>query len=274
MNGSTASVLLSHNRIPLAEASVKIYHAKFGVDPPEWQYFHQRGKVIFGRDEEYPRETDSDGSGSSAHLSDVHTGIMDVECYWFRLLDPISGKINWLFPVPDNLTYTMDKPFFHIFNGRFPPFFFKSRLWGFLFEIDAESHAFSEVVKRHLPTPSGTQLRLYSVGPSAHQGVLARSQTAPVRVWTTFPRMRSLRSRDKPASISERTPRITSTMISLPRSSSFAHLGHIGLNRDGEVERSESVDPSWARMINESQVDDGGRYTVTKDTVGCFRGFL
>ncbi|KAF9269460.1 hypothetical protein L218DRAFT_850339 [Marasmius fiardii PR-910] len=234
MSGSTASILLSHNRIPLVEASAKIYHAKFGVEPPEWQYFHQRGKVIFGRDEECPRETGSDGSRSSVSLSDRPIGIMDAECYWFRLLDPNSGKVNWLFPVPENLTYSMDKPFFHMFNGR-------SRLWGFLFEDDAEGNAFGEIVRRHLPTPTGTP---------------------------------SLRSKERSASVSERTSKVTTAMISLPRSSSFAHLAHIGINDNGEVEGSDGVDPSWSRVVSESQVNTGNRYTVTKDTIGCFHGFL
>ncbi|KAL0576115.1 hypothetical protein V5O48_005862 [Marasmius crinis-equi] len=174
--GSTA--LVSHNRIPLVEASAKLYHAKFGAETPDWQYFHQKGKIVFGKDEECPRETDSAGSRSSTSISLGHARVADAESYWFRLLDPSTGKVDWLFPVPETLTYTMEKPFFHMLTGRvrssisisimldlpltqtFVLSGVQSRLWGFLFDDDAEGTAFGEVVKQHLPTPTtGISLR-------------------------------------------------------------------------------------------------------------------
>ncbi|KAJ8074819.1 hypothetical protein PM082_019144 [Marasmius tenuissimus] len=251
-----STALVSHNRIPLVETSAKLYHAKFGADTPDWQYFHQKGKIVFGKDEECPPETGSTGSGSTStsSLSAGHdTGISDAEHYWFRLMDPSTGKVDWLFPVPENFTYTMEKPFFHMFTGR-------SRLWGFLFEDDAEGNAFGEVVKKHLPPPT-----------MAKTTGTTRPRLPPVRSRTTF-RIKSLRSRQKSVA-SEHAPKVSAGMISVPRSNSFMHLGHIGLSRDGEVERSGDIDPSWARILTEPPTKGDQKPARTKEA-GCFQVFI
>ncbi|ESK97029.1 proline-rich protein [Moniliophthora roreri MCA 2997] len=229
------SSLVSHNRVTLVEAYAKVYHAKFGAEPVEWQYFNQKGKVVFGRDEDL---------GSSS-------GIPDAERYWFRLVDPLTGKVNWLFPVPENLVYHTEKPFFHVFNGR-------SRMWGLLFDNDIEGNAFGQTVKHYLPSSP-----------------IATRKTSTKTRPTMF-RLRSLRSKNNSTlSVTEASPQptITPAMISMPRTNSFSHLAHIGLNRDGEVEGSEGVDPSWTRIVTERQNHNPHRSTIMKD-IGCFQGFI
>ncbi|KAG5639757.1 hypothetical protein H0H81_000037 [Sphagnurus paluster] len=38
-------------------------------------------------------------------------------------------------------------------------------------------------------------------------------------------------------------------MVSLPAPNSFVHVAHVGLNKDGVVEASEGIDPSWRALL-------------------------
>ena len=48
----------------------------------------------------------------------VGEGTSIQQNYWFRLVDVESGKgIVWFHPIPSDLDYHADKPFFHTFSG-------------------------------------------------------------------------------------------------------------------------------------------------------------
>jgi len=46
-------------------------------------------------------------------------------------------------------------------------------------------------------------------------------------------------------------PRISRSMISLPKISSFVHVSHIGFDKDGGFEWSEGIDPTWMEVLGE-----------------------
>lgn len=43
---------------------------------------------------------------------------IEAGSYWFRLLDPTSGKPIWMFKILAGFVYEVDKPFFHVFQGK------------------------------------------------------------------------------------------------------------------------------------------------------------
>ena len=94
----------------LAEASVRIYHAQLSPKNAEWSYSRLRGTLVLGKD--IPQAGD---------LPSV-----EAESYWFRLLDADSRKPVWMFKIPTGFAYQLDRPFFHIFQGRVSPIFLHS----------------------------------------------------------------------------------------------------------------------------------------------------
>ena len=42
-------------------------------------------------------------------------------------------------------------------------------------------------------------------------------------------------------------------MISSPAPDSFRHLAHVGVNKDGIIEVSKDIDPSWKEMLTKLQ---------------------
>ncbi|GLB39822.1 hypothetical protein LshimejAT787_0703320 [Lyophyllum shimeji] len=141
--------------------------------------------------------------------------------YWFRLLDETSGKAIWMFKVQAGFAYELDRPFFHAFQG-------KSRRFGFLFDNDDEASALAkEVIRLTCPRP-------------------AKNRTL------------SLSLRSKSPSGSERKPMFAS-LISLPTPDSLVHVGHVGLNKDGVLEASKGINPSWkATLEGRSLLDHHG----------------
>ncbi|KAG5723887.1 Wiskott-Aldrich syndrome like protein [Termitomyces sp. T112] len=132
--------------------------------------------------------------------------------HWFRLLDATSGKPVWLFKIPIGFVYELDRPFFHAFQG-------KSRRFGFLFDDDDEASILAKKVV---------------------------AQTCPPRA----PKNRSLSFylRSKSTSDSGRSS-IQPSMVSLPTPNSFVHVAHVGLNKDGVIEATAGIDPSWRAIL-------------------------
>ncbi|KAJ3848951.1 hypothetical protein EV368DRAFT_48258 [Lentinula lateritia] len=190
----------------LAQVTVKLYHAKFSGTEYDWQYFNQRGTVQFCLNNcEADAELSTTEEIASPKLIEAN--------YWFRLRDELSGKILWTFSIPGECIYHIEKPFFHIFNGR-------SRMWGFLFDRDEDGYVFGQSVQAHLPI-SATQDSQTKVSPE-------HKPRAPMMGLST-------------------------SIISLPQTNSFLHIGHIGLSRDGVIECSEGINPSWSKVITELQ---------------------
>ncbi|KAF8062239.1 hypothetical protein FPV67DRAFT_1421804 [Lyophyllum atratum] len=149
-------------------------------------------------------------------------GTVDPASHWFRLLDEKSGKPIWVFKVPAGFAYELDRPFFHAFQG-------KSRRFGFLFENDEEASVLGKTVI---------------------------TQTCPPR--PSKNRSLSLSIRNKsPSSAARRT--ICPSMVSLPTPNSFVHVAHVGMNKDGVIEASKGIDPSWKAVLEGHSLRDHGR---------------
>ncbi|KAF8065161.1 hypothetical protein FPV67DRAFT_1419032 [Lyophyllum atratum] len=117
----------------------------------------------------------------------------------------------------------------------------KSRRFGFLFEDDEEA------------------------------GVLGKkviSQTCP-------PRTLSLSIRNKSPSSAASRP-ICPSMVSLPTPNSFVHVAHVGMNKDGVIEASKGIDPSWKAVLEGHSLRDHGRLppkTAEPEPVSFGEGF-
>lgn len=87
-----------------AVASARLYHTQLNVKNCEWSYSRLKGTLSFGRD------WSSKGASQS--------GAQDAEKYWFSLVDKDTGRTVWMFKIPLGLDYQVDRPFFHVFQGR------------------------------------------------------------------------------------------------------------------------------------------------------------
>ena len=88
----------------LAVAPARIYHSAFNASSDSWSSTGLRGMLVFGRDRTSSRDRPLDST-------------LERE-YWFRLVDVDSGKgVVWHYPIPSDLDYHADKPFFHTFSG-------------------------------------------------------------------------------------------------------------------------------------------------------------
>jgi len=162
---------------------------------------------------------------------------VEAENYWFRLLDADSRKPVWMFRIPAGFSYQLDRPFFHVFQGR-------SRRFGFLFEDDDEATAFARKVT---------------------------SQTQPPR------KHRTLSLSRKRSNLNQGSRRTVSpTMISAPTLHSFVHVAHVGISDDGAIEASKDIDPSWkvvlgglrtSKMVPDGQVDFVEGFWKDVDTI-------
>ncbi|KAJ3882221.1 hypothetical protein F5051DRAFT_436213 [Lentinula edodes] len=231
----------------LAQVTVKLYHAKFSGMEYDWQYFNQRGTIQFCLNNcEADAELSTTEESASPKLIEAN--------YWFRLRDELSGKILWAFSIPEECVYHIEKPFFHIFNGR-------SRMWGFLFDRDEDGYIFGQSVQAHLPT-SATQDSQMKVrkSPSKHSGRApsVRSERSAISRFEKFGFLNASAATLAPQASPEHKPRppmmgLSTSIISLPQTNSFLHIGHIGLGRDGVIECSEGINPSWSKVITELQ---------------------
>lgn len=101
----------------LAQVTAKVYHAKFGSGD-DWQYFNQRGTVVFGQDQNQNRNQEQGNTATNTSIEDLKPVRAH---FWFRLRDESNGRIVWMFQIPEDCLYRVDKPFFHVFNGKVSP---------------------------------------------------------------------------------------------------------------------------------------------------------
>jgi Wiskott-Aldrich syndrome protein len=197
-NGSTSG--LEHNPYTtLAVAGARVYHSKLNVKDSQWVYSHWKGTLTFGRDIDTPANIAQD----------------EAEKHWFRLADDETGRTVWMFKFPEHFEYMIDRPFFHVFQGR-------TRRYGFLFNNDDEAALFGRKVMNQLFGDRPTKKN--------------RSN----KTGTT------IRSKSLSSSISR-------AMISSPAPHSFKHIAHVGVNKDGLFEASKDLDGSWKTMLAELQ---------------------
>lgn len=195
----------------LATATAKVYHAPFNTktDGAGWTFSGMSGTLVFGR------------ARTILH-ADRPLGESIQHEHWFRLVDPIKGLV-WIHQIPDTLDYAPDKPFFHVFAG-------KSRMFGFLFEDDAEAARFLRKVSTHVRTSTAGS-------PAPRKGTVARKISLGLGV-------------------GRQARRLTPGMVSGPAKGTFVHVGHVGFDAAGRVEATDSVEPGWAVMLGELS---GGR---------------
>ncbi|KAF4613163.1 hypothetical protein D9613_011101 [Agrocybe pediades] len=125
----------------LAVAGARVYHTKLNSKEKDkdsnsqWIYSRWKGTLTFGRDIETPNTAALD--------------ITETERHWFRLADDETGRTVWMFKFPENFQYSVDRPFFHVFQGR-------TRRYGFLFNDDDEASVFGQKVMDRLYTGRGS----------------------------------------------------------------------------------------------------------------------
>ncbi|PPR03387.1 hypothetical protein CVT24_012512 [Panaeolus cyanescens] len=110
----------------LVSADARVYHTNLKEkDTQQWNYTRWKGRLTFGRDLDTPLT--------------AAQGLTEAEKYWFRLADVETGRTVWMFKFPEHFEYVLDRPFFHVFQGR-------TRKYGFLFNDDDEASAFGSKV--------------------------------------------------------------------------------------------------------------------------------
>lgn len=88
----------------LVAARARVYHTKLNTKDSQWVYSRWKGTLTFGKDIETPNSIPRD--------------ISDTERHWFRLADDETGRTVWMFKFPEQFEYGVDRPFFHVFQGR------------------------------------------------------------------------------------------------------------------------------------------------------------
>jgi len=113
----------------IAVAGARVYHTKLQEKDHQWNYSRWKGILTLGRDLDTPES--------------LAQGTTEAEKHWFRLADVESGRTVWMFKFPENFEYELDRPFFHVFQGR-------TRRYGFLFNDDDEAALFGKKVMNQL----------------------------------------------------------------------------------------------------------------------------
>jgi len=113
----------------IAVAGARVYHTKLQERDNQWNYSQWKGTLTLGRDLDTPES--------------IAQGTSEAEKHWFRLADVESGRTVWIFKFPENFEYELDRPFFHVFQGR-------TRRYGFLFNDDDEAALFGKKVMNQL----------------------------------------------------------------------------------------------------------------------------
>jgi len=139
-----------------------------------------------------------------------------------------------MFKFPENFEYAIDRPFFHIFQGR-------TRQYGFLFHDDDEADLFGKTVISHIYNGRGYSRQKLTLFQVLANLLRPRSESPKKR---SKPNTSSGPSRAKSLS----SP-ISRTMISSPAPNSFKHVTHIGVGEDGVFEASSGLDESWKAML-------------------------
>ena len=121
----------------LAVAGARVYHTNLTANDSQWSYSRWKGTLSFCRDVD------------TAHS--ITQGTSNMEKHWFRLADDETGRTVWIFKFPENFEYAIDRPFFHIFQGRVRHIslssdFDRSEAWSFRHEDTA---SFSTTTTKH-----------------------------------------------------------------------------------------------------------------------------
>lgn len=94
----------------LSLAHARIYQAPFGAREDSWSYTGLNGMLVFGRDRVVMHADKPLGAGPGTSFE---------RRYWLRLVDTAPGKgVIWMHPIPTEFQYRLDKPFFHVFQGK------------------------------------------------------------------------------------------------------------------------------------------------------------
>jgi len=196
----TASGLEQNPYTIIAVAGARVYHTKLQARDNQWNYSQWKGILTLGRD--------LDTSQNTAR------GTSEAEKHWFRLADVETGRTVWIFKFPENFEYELDRPFFHVFQGR-------TRRYGFLFNDDDEAALFGKKVMSQL---YGTEFNKTH----RQKSVSSRSKSLPIRP-------------------------ISRSMISSPAPDSFRHVTHVGVNKNGIFEASKDLEAPWKEMLAQLQ---------------------
>ena len=246
-------------------ASARLYHTPFGAASHDWSYSQLKGHLVFGRDVD--RSTQKDDTASTDH------GSNDAEKFWFRLVDKASGKTVWMFKVPVGLNYQREKPFFHVFPGKvciLPSTLqtrsqfsrlLQSRSFGFCFDDDDEATEFFN--KFNDRASIKCQISLLS----------CKGSSVDTRSCTGIPRIQNIKDAKKPRTAMSRKNPISTSMISAPTVESFVHEAHVGVDKEGVIEVSGNLDPSWAAVIGELQ-GYGISQRMVEENLDFVEGFL
>ncbi|KAH9474695.1 hypothetical protein JR316_0013160 [Psilocybe cubensis] len=207
----------------LAVAGARVYHTKLNVKDSQWIYSRWKGTLTFGRDVDDPNSVTQD--------------ISETERHWFRLADDETGRTVWMFKFPENFEYSVDRPFFHVFQGR-------TRTYGFLFNDDDEASVFGRKVMGRLSSGRGSfSLKARHIWAN----LLQTHVVEPVRK-SRSPGKLSGSNRSKSL-----TGSISRSLISSPAPQSFKHIAHVGVNKDGLFEASKDLDSAWKIMLEDLQ---------------------
>ncbi|KAF6751141.1 hypothetical protein DFP72DRAFT_1071682 [Ephemerocybe angulata] len=207
-----------------AIATARIYHTELHSQRDEWTYSQLKGTLKFGQN----WSTSKHGTAPSPY--NRRQSVDDAAQYWFTLSDDMTGKTIWMFQIPvPGFFYEVDKPFFHVFNGR-------TRKYGFRFDDDEEAAIFSRKVVNET----------------------CRDGASPKR-GRSLKTKRSIRSKSLSGSISRK-------LISSPAPNSFRHISHIGVNRGGVFEISKDLDSAFKESLVKLQGTDAARMIVVLDS--------
>ncbi|PIL29200.1 hypothetical protein GSI_09249 [Ganoderma sinense ZZ0214-1] len=236
----------------IAAAPARIYHSSFGASADDWASTGLRGMLVFGRNRitVYPDRPLGGGEGTSFEQN-----------YWFRLIDVDTGKgIVWFHPIPHELDYHADKPFFHTFSGA-------SRMFGFRFDEDHDADKFHKRVTSRVqisaPRAAKPQPQPYRAPappppvPIPVPGAVAypsppHGGSPPPAYSLPVPVAEPLQSPGGRKPGAGAGP-VSTGMIGAPSPGSFVHVAHVGLDAQGRVESSPGMDPGWTMLLEELQ---------------------
>lgn len=130
-----AKARIYHTQLAAKKSSSRGSNSNGNGNAEEWTYSRLKGTLKFGQnyntpngsgaaDSYTPRRRQSGDSSASA-MSGGNSQ------YYFALADDMTGKTIWMFQVPVSFLYEVDRPFFHVFNGRVS-FFVLGRSYGVL----------------------------------------------------------------------------------------------------------------------------------------------
>jgi hypothetical protein len=74
-----------------------------------------------------------------------------------------------------------------------------------------------------------------------------------------------VKSRTREKTLSTRPGRLSPSMISSPNPNSFVHVAHVAVNKNGVIETSKGIDPSWSTILADLQGHGVSQNVVLED---------